>query len=594
MWDSEIASKYTGNMPTLMDGVSASRSGMGIASHLLATGVTSHRQGKLRVAIPDQTLQRSLADMSDQEVEMAKALHVLHLHGFLSENAHKEFQLALVFDGGNCRITRTSSGEHDAVAAGAASDMLRKGGFVKGVFVGYAREALSTLLQKDDPRIRQAVRDVLGTGNDWAGLTDFEGTIFTSGPAAAALTLGMTEGGSIGVPITYTANESLVTIAPPGAGKTQALVLPNLVEFVGPALVLDVKGECFAHTAGWRAANVGPVLRFAPANSDTSAHYNPLDMVSDEPRRAWKDARLLADMLVVPKGRGKDDYFEQRGRDLVTAIIMLVALEALPDKRHMGTVMDLLYAGPEEFAGFVERCRQSDVDQLRRIGNMLATMPDKQREGVYDTARTHLEIWQSDELGDITRRSDWTPGDLRSRNATLYLCVGLNEVSAYASVLRVIIGQLIHAETQGDTERRGQVPLTLFLDELPRLGYMAPIESALDVGRGYGVRLWMFAQNFGQLAERYENAKGMIGNCGVELYMNPDAETARSIASRLGDRTNVLDGAKRPLADAVELAGPDYRDRILVLGRGCRPARLSKIYAFDHADVSARLRLPLP
>ena len=223
---------------------------------------------------------------------------------------------------------------------------------------------------------------------------------------------------------------------------------------------------------------------------------------------------------------------------------------------------------------------------------MLATMPDKQREGVYDSARTYLEIWQSHELVEISRRSDWRPDELRAKNLTLYLCVGLNEVTAYASVLRVIIGQIIHAETQGDTERRGEVPMTFFLDEMPRLGYMAPIEEALDVGRGYGVRLWMFAQNFGQLADRYENAKGMIGNCGVEIYMNPDADTARSVSSRLGERSDVFTGMKKPLADAVELAGPDYSERIIALGRGCRPLCFDKAYAFSDSKVSERLDLP--
>jgi len=31
---------------------------------------------------------------------------------------------------------------------------------------------------------------------------------------------------------------------------------------------------------------------------------------------------------------------------------------------------------------------------------------------------------------------------------------------------------------------------------------MPPVEEALEIGRQYGIRLWMFAQSLGQLKER--------------------------------------------------------------------------------------------
>lgn len=523
----------------------------------------------------------NVSDKSEHHTAIMKALCACLELDYLDVITFNYLYTMYLYNDGRCR------------SMGWAIERFGTAGWSNDLFERTSKMIIGSILKKEDPRLQAAVSEALGTGNRWGGLRDIEGTIFTSGPRDAALLLGDTDVGDKVYSIPYMANESIVAIAPPGSGKTQALVLPNLVRFPGPALVLDIKGECYSKTAGWRMTNVGPVLRFAPSDPDNSAHYNPLDMVSADPRQAWKESRLLADMLVVPKGRGKDDYFEQRGRDLVTALVMLVAIEATAEGRHMGTVMDLLYASEDEFAVFLERCKSSDVEQLRRAGNMLSAMPDKQREGVYDTARTHLEIWQSYELSQICRRSDWKPGDLRTNRSTLYLCVGLNEVTAYASVLRVIIGQFIAAETRGDTERLGELPFTLFLDEMPRLGYMAPVEEALDVGRGYGVRLWMFAQNFGQLADRYENAKGMIGNCGAELYMNPDADTARALAARLGERSDIFAGTKKPLANAVELAGPDYRDRIIVLGRGCRPLRLEKAYAFKDREVSERLDLPI-
>ncbi len=41
---------------------------------------------------------------------------------------------------------------------------------------------------------------------------------------------------------------------------------------------------------------------------------------------------------------------------------------------------------------------------------------------------------------------------------------------------------------------------------------MPPVDEALNIGRKYGLRLWMFAQSIGQLQTAYENADGMLSS----------------------------------------------------------------------------------
>ena len=83
----------------------------------------------------------------------------------------------------------------------------------------------------------------------------------------------MPEGGFL----RYDGEGSLFTIAPPGSGKTQCQVIPNLLTYTGSAIVLDVKGECYQSTAGHRQTSFGNVKRFAPDDWDNSAQYNPLE-----------------------------------------------------------------------------------------------------------------------------------------------------------------------------------------------------------------------------------------------------------------------------------------------------------------------------
>ena len=140
-------------------------------------------------------------------------------------------------------------------------------------------------------------------------------------------------------------------------------------------------------------------------------------------------------------------------------------------------------------------------------------------------------------------------------------------------MLRVLLGQTVATYCKGEAEA-GAAPVTYFLDEMPRLGRMDVIEQALDVGRGYGVRLWMFCQNMGQLETAYPNARGMVGNCLARCYMNPEEDTAKWLSGHLGEREGLLDGAKHPLVQSYELTGEEFRDKVVVMLSG-----------FDNASV---------
>ena len=88
---------------------------------------------------------------------------------------------------------------------------------------------------------------------------------------------------SDGTPLTYSGDGSIVTIAPPGSGKTQCNVFPNLLTWTGPAVVLDISGDIYEHTAVWREKNIGPVYKFSPLEPEASHKYNPLTFVRHDP-----------------------------------------------------------------------------------------------------------------------------------------------------------------------------------------------------------------------------------------------------------------------------------------------------------------------
>lgn len=382
---------------------------------------------------------------------------------------------------------------------------------------------------------------------------------------------------------------SLITIAPPGSGKTQSQVFPTLLTWKGAAVVLDVKGEIYEKTSKWRRDNVGPVYKFSPLHPETSHCFNPLLMVRSDPHYLWEDSRFLADMMIVPSG-AKDPFWENRARDVLTAAIARICVNTDVALRSMEDVLDIMHGvNWKKFVSYLQA--RIDIRAMVRTGTSLAEMEDKMRDSVLQSAQASISAWAGERIRRTTGRSDWTPLDLRSgQNPTVYICLAPNEIGSYTSLLRVLIAQHIRG-LAAELPPHGTQPILFMLDELPRLGYMQPVEEALEIGRQYGLKLWMFAQNLGQLKEAYPNADGMVGNCAVRMFMNPSTldDTAQKLSDSIGFRESIVDGSRVKVIEPNVLAGPEFKDFVLVMAASAKPARLKKYYAYENPDLTARM-----
>jgi type IV secretion system protein VirD4 len=394
-----------------------------------------------------------------------------------------------------------------------------------------------------------------------------------------------------GTPLSYSGDGSIATIAPPGSGKTQCNVFPNLLTWRGPAVVLDISGDIYEHTAAWREQNVGPVYKFSPLEPEASHKYNPLTFVRSEPDFIWEDSRLLAEMMIVPS-LSSDPFWENEARTVLTAAIAYVCYSGPPEERPMHAVLDILFGG-EAWEKMIFGLQLAvDVRVMTQHATSLSSMNEKTLSSVLQTARSSLGAWTGERVARATARSDWNPSDLRDgSNPTIYIYVRPNEVEAYLSLLRVFIGQHIRTLTGGAVPPPGSPPILFMLDELPRLRNMPPVDEALNIGRKYGLRLWMFAQSVGQLQTAYENADGMLSSCAVRIYMNLSGADglAERISEELGYTESLQDNSRRRLVEAADLAGPGYRDRQIVLGNGAKPAAVSKDFAYRSPDLTARM-----
>jgi type IV secretion system protein VirD4 len=537
------------------------------------------------------TIARSLAAMQGRERETLRAAYQLFNLGALAPQDFYLLRLALLFGDGKAQAFKVRWHHNSAGSLNPVNDFASA---VKAYTGMTTESAISAVLQAleytasqrpDDRTVSQLRERLLGGGATMLSSTSaFAGAQDARKPA---LILGLSE--ENGKVVTFTGEGSVITIAPPGSGKTQCHVFPTLLTWNGPAVVLDVKGEIYAGTSKWRQENVGPVYKFAPLDPGKSASWNPLSAVRSDPDYLWEDSRFLADMMLVPSN-AKDPFWENRARDVLTAAIARACLTDDPAKRSLGGVLDIFHGlGWDAFLRELEA--RVDIRSLARAGNSLKEMDPKMRESVLQTGLSSLSAWDGDRIERATRKSDWSPLDLRSgKNPTIYICLKPNEVDSYVSLLRVFIAQHIRT-LESQLPPRDAAPILFLLDELPRLRHMPPVEEALEVGRQYGIRLWMFAQSLGQLESAYENAEGMVGSCVLRMYMNPSAHdgTAQKLSDEIGMQEGVLDNTRQKIVEAPVLAGPDYKDHVLVMATGFRPFRVKKRFAYQDPTIASRM-----
>lgn len=542
------------------------------------------------------TVSRSLSSMDFRERTYLRLAELLNSARDGNDETYRRWRTALLW--GDGKGTSAGQTQYDGLDQGEAAApvpaAIRRLNLSTDQTVGSMQQRVTQILSRHDlhPDFRAMLQEFADQATPTGDGTWLKPSQVPASPFARTSDYALHIGSfSDGTPLTYSGDGSIVTIAPPGSGKTQCNVFPNLLTWGGPAVVLDISGDIYEHTAAWRGKNVGPVYKFSPLEPEASHKYNPLTFVRHDPDFIWEDSRLLAEMMIVPS-LSTDPFWENEARTVLTAAIAHACYSNPPEQRPMHAVLDVLFGG-DAWDSMIRGLRMAvDVHVMTQHATSLSSMNEKTLSSVLQTARSSLGAWTGERVARATSKSDWSPYDLRAgSNPTIYIYIRPNEVEAYLSLLRVFIGQHIRMLTGGAVPPVGSPPILFMLDELPRLRNMPPVDEALNIGRKYGLRLWMFAQSVGQLQTAYDNADGMLGSCAVRIFMNPSGADglAERLSEELGYVESVNDNSRRRLVEAAELGGPAYRDYQIVIASGAKPARVNKDFAFRSAELASRM-----
>src|SRR5216683_3267698 len=297
----------------------------------------------------------------------------------------------------------------------------------------------------------------------------------------------------------------VLTVAPTRSGKGVSAVIPNLLDYAGAVLVTDPKGENYAVTARWRRDLGQSVHAFDPFGvARGEATYNPLALIDAASTEAVDDARLLADMLVLPGAReGEQAFWNEEARGVLTGLILHVAASAPPELRTLTQVRALLTLPPEPFADLLEEMQGSPAagGLVARAAARLLQKAAKERSGVMSTAQSHTHFLDSPSMARVLEGSTVDLSVLKREAASVYLILPTDRMDAYARWLRLMIACALRAMARTPGQPRERV--LFLLDEFAHLGRMHPVQRDIGLAGGFGVTFWLIVQDLSQLKSTY-------------------------------------------------------------------------------------------
>ena len=327
--------------------------------------------------------------------------------------------------------------------------------------------------------------------------------------------------------------EHLLVVAPTRSGKGISIVVPTLLSWPESVMVLDIKGENWLLSAGWRQKNIGPCLRFEPTDpGDDCAKYNPLKEIALDTTDETRDnaTTLLTGAITHECYCARNENREPSmlnvrntiaGGDIQTSMIIW------RDTKHKDGVTH-----PTVEAVALEMLQKAD----------------KEVSSIFSTAITKLSLWLDPVVAKNTTASTFSIDDLinNEKPVSLYVVVPPSDLTRLRPILRLMVTQIIFGLTKRMKvdEKKGGVTsghkhqLLMLLDEAARLEKLDVLQDGLSYFGGYGIKALLIFQSFKQATDIYGKDETVTANCKVQVFFAPnEEEDARLISEKLGKTT---------------------------------------------------------
>jgi type IV secretion system protein VirD4 len=365
--------------------------------------------------------------------------------------------------------------------------------------------------------------------------------------------------------------EHIISFAPTRSGKGVGQVLPTLLSWRHSALIIDIKGENWALTSGWRKQSGQKVFKLDPTDiTGSSARYNPLAEVRLGPQ-AIPDAQNIASMIVDPDGKGLKDYWNKAAFSFLGGTVLHCIATMLEKHGRCATLTDLSFMLADENQEAKELILEMknidqaailksfipdiDIQDANAIGAFISAAAQEMRNkagtelsGVLSTAAANLALYRDPVVAKVTSDCDFKIDDLMNHDdpVSLYLVIRPSDIDRLRPLFRLIMNVMLRRLTEKMEFKDGRSVtgykhrLLLMFDEFTSLGKMDIMERALAFMAGYGIKAFLIIQDFNQLHKEYGRDETIMSNCHIRTAYAPNKmSTAEELSKMTGKKTVV-------------------------------------------------------
>ena len=431
--------------------------------------------------------------------------------------------------------------------------------------------------------------------------------------------------------LTLPGKQSVMLSAPTRSGKGVGVVVPNLLAWQDSAVVVDIKSENFAITAGFRAAHGQAVYAWAPFAEDGRSHrWNPLSAIRLADRHVVGDTLAIAQVLYPTdvKGSGTEGFFNDTARNLFLGLALyLVQTPELP--RTIGEILrqssGLGQPVKQHLQGLIQARQEgcthrngplSDacVDALMRF---LSTS-DNTLSSILATLNAPLTVFSDPLVDAATNGDDFSAADVRRQRMTVYVCIPPNRLADARVLLNLFFAQLINLNTAELPEHNPALKhqCLVLLDEFTALGRINILNAAVGYLAGYNLRLVTVIQAVSQLESVYglHDARTFATNHALQvLYAPREQRDANEYSEMLGTFTQQEKSRGRSSSSGAKGSGSSQStnesaqrralllpqefkelgvDREVLILENCKPILADKIRYYTDPVFTARLMPP--
>ena len=356
-----------------------------------------------------------------------------------------------------------------------------------------------------------------GDGSRIATITDLKKAGLLDGALGYSMLLGTFKGQDV----RYSGDSHFYVNGPSRSGKGRGFVMPNLLEWRGSAVVLDVKQENWSLTGAARVALGQKVFLFAPGSVSSHA-WNPLDFVRPWPSRAT-DLMNLAASLIVVSDKG-ESFWGETARSLLAGVLGYVTDSAMMEGRRNIRSALRMFSADVGFKELLDEIVENEPDLNPFVSdafNQHRQRDGKQRPSFEAHITTALKAWNNGLVASVTASSDFDIRDLRRRPFTIFIAAPVSDFGSVEPIIRLLIQQIHDVLLRNIPGADEPHKVVLMLDEFYQFQRLPEIINRAPLVSGYGFRIALVAQNIPQIDERYSKPtrEALLGNMDMKLVV---------------------------------------------------------------------------